>query len=121
MSDCTYIESKSPWAIAATAGEVVPPFESPNGVIILADGETFTVEVQAPNGTTLGSWPGFKCDGNQLSGVAVGRTLLMTPLPPVQPTDRARLFGQWDPTANTEGTWTGNAGGGPREDGPQRG
>lgn len=118
---CTYIESKSPWWIAATTGRVIEPFVAPNNVVIVADGETFTVEVWSPRGVNLGSWPGFKCEGDELTGTAAANTLLISPMPAVQPTDRNRVLGQWNPIANTEGTWTGNEGGGPREDDTQRG
>jgi hypothetical protein len=115
---CNYI-ADNVWDIAATTGRVVDPFVAPNQVSASEDrGGSFTVTVRSPEGTQLGQWGGFSCQGDgSLTGIVTvstgSNTLLMVPDPKQGPTDRNKVIGEWDPTANTAGTWTGNEGGGP--------
>ncbi len=117
---CNFIVSKSPWDIEKVAGQEVPPFVIGNNVSVTDNGnETFTVTVRDAEGQQQGNYPGFTCDKDQdLNGTAAGELLRLVPRPrnPSDPTSRNKVDGLWNPDAETDGTWTGDEGGGARDD-----
>lgn len=120
MANCDYFESFGPWDVVATTERRVPPFEPPNNVTVGPGGQEgqFIVTVRDPDGKELGVYTGFVCANDALSGTAEATPLLIEPRPKQAPTDKNKVEGLWDPTAATQGTWTGNesGGGGSEED-----
>jgi len=106
---CVDFVTKSPWTIVHTEGDVVAPFVQGNLVRITEPSEgSYTVAVD--QGTQrVGTYPGFICSGSQLDG-KVGNDVLR--LTVSSGPGRAQINGQWNPTEETLGTWTGDEGGG---------
>lgn len=106
---CNDFVTKSPWIIMQTEGSTVEPFVRDNVVRISEPSEgCYTLEVfEGP--TLAGTYPGFLCADSRLGGKAEDNYLLLTI---VTGPGRAQISGQWNPTQQTTGTWTGDEGGG---------
>lgn len=102
------------WMIQQTTGRVVQPFEPPNTVIVTEPSSgSYTVEV-FQGSTSLGTYPGFTCSGSQLDGKVDNNELRLTTS---SGTGRLRINGTWNATQRTtDGTWTGEEGGGGKDD-----
>lgn len=102
------------WTIQQTIGRVVQPFAPPNTVSVSEPSSgSYTVEVFQGK-TLLGTYPGFTCSGSQLDGKVDNDELRLTTS---SGTGRLRIDGTWNAALSmTAGTWTGEEGGGGRDD-----
>jgi len=106
---CDDFVTKSPWTIMQTEKRVVEPFV-PGNVVQISLPRLAGHLVQVFHGSqSVGTYPDFTCLDTQLDGKVGNDELLLTI---VVLSGGATITGQWNPTQQTTGTWTGDEGGG---------